>query len=181
MENLIKIEDKEFKPYLTNAQIESAIDKVARKINADYEGTGKCPIIMCVLEGSLMFTSELMKRLTIPCELMSVKMTSYSGTQSTGVVKKALGLARSIEGREVIVCEDIVDTGCTIKNMLSYLKDQGANAVKFCTMLLKPDVYQNDIPLDYVALEIENKFIVGFGLDYNQFGRNLPDIYQINA
>lgn len=181
MENLIKIEDKEFKPYLTNAQIESAIDEVARKINADYEGTGKRPIIMCVLEGSLLFTSELMKRLTIPCELMSVKMTSYAGTQSTGVVKQTLGLTRSIEGREVIVCEDIVDTGCTIRSMLSYLEEQGATAVKFCTLLLKPDVYQNDIPLDYVAIEIENKFIVGFGLDYNQFGRNLPDIYQINA
>lgn len=180
MENLIKIEDKEFKPYLTNAQIESAIDEVAKRIIADYEGTGKCPIIMCVLEGSLMFTSELMKRLTIPCELMSVKMTSYSGTQSTGVVKQTMGLSRSIEGREVIVCEDIVDTGCTIKNMLSFLTDNGASRVKICTLLLKPDVYRNDIPLDYVALEIENKFIVGFGLDYNQQGRNLPDIYQIN-
>ena len=180
MKELVKIEDKVFKPYIINADIEAAIDEVAEKINEDYRGTGKCPIILCVLEGSLIFTAELLKRLDFPCELMSVKVSSYAGTESTGDVKQLMGLARSIEGKDVIVCEDIVDTGNTLEAMKPYLLSKGASAVKFCTLLLKPESFKKDFPIDYVAMEIENKFIVGFGLDYNQMGRNLADIYQIS-
>ena len=173
----ILLKDKYFVPYIPYSRIEKAIDDVAERINCDFRNFDGVPIVLCVLNGSILFTAELMKRFTFTCELSSVRLSSYEGTLSTGVTRKILGLTTAIKGRTVIVVEDIVDTGKTITDLYDILLEAGAADVKICTMLLKPDVYKKDLRLDYVALEIENRFIVGFGLDYDQLGRNYKDIY----
>ena len=138
------------------------------------------PILLCVLNGSIMFTAELMKRLTFNCQIVSTKLTSYEGTSTTGKVKQAMGLTADIKGRRVIVVEDIVDSGNTIVELKRILEEKGAAESRICTLLLKPDAYKKDIKLDYVAMEIPNDFIVGFGLDYDELGRNLKDIYVLD-
>ncbi len=176
----IKLLDKTFKPYLQYNEISEAIDKVAEKINTDYRDSNEIPVLLCVLNGSIMFTGELMERLDFNCELVTLKLSSYSGTQSSGKVRQVMGMTGSVEGRKVLVVEDIVDTGNTIVSLKQILDEKGAKEVKFCTMFLKPDVYKKDIRLDYVAKEIPNDFIVGFGLDYNEIGRNYKDLYVID-
>ncbi|MGN1214981.1 MAG: phosphoribosyltransferase, partial [Candidatus Cryptobacteroides sp.] len=136
---------------------------------------------LCVLNGSIMFTAELMKRLTFNCELVSIKLSSYEGTRSTGKTRQVMGMTGSVEGRRVIIVEDIVDTGTTITDLVGILKEKGAAQTKVCTMLLKPEIYSKDLKLDYVAMEIPNDFIVGFGLDYDEIGRNLKDIYVLDS
>ena len=173
----ITLHDKTFVPYIPYEKIMSSIDAVAAQLNADFKGTGKVPVLLCVLNGSIMFTAEIMKRLEFDCELVSTKLSSYEGTSSSGQVKQALGLTSDITGKTVIVIEDIVDTGNTIVELDRILREKGASDIRMCTMLLKPEVYDKDIKLDYVAMEIDNSFIVGFGLDYNQLGRNYKDIY----
>ena len=179
MKERITLHDKSFKPYMTYEQIIADIDSLAEKINRDFRGCKEPPIIVCVLNGAMMFTSELMQRLDFDCELVSVKLSSYSGTNSTGTIRTDMNLTKSIAGREVIVCEDIVDTGNTVVYLRKLMKEQGAKSVKICCMLLKPEMYSKDVKLDYVAKEIPNDFIVGFGLDYNELGRNYKDIYVI--
>lgn len=176
----IRLFDKTFKPYLTYEEVSKAIDKVAEKINSDFKGTSEIPVLVCVLNGSIMFTAELMKRLEFNCELISMKLSSYSGTQSSGEVRQVMGMTGKVEGKTVIVVEDIVDTGNTIVRLKDIMMENGAKDVKYCTMLLKPDVYKQSVKLDYVAKEIPNDFIVGFGLDYNELGRNYKDIYIID-
>ena len=177
MEKRILVKDRYFVPYIPYERLEKAIDDVAERINKDFKHFDGTPIILCVLNGSILFTGELMKRLNFPCEFSSIRLSSYEGTLSTGVTRKVLGLTSSIKGRTVLVVEDIVDTGKTITDLHALLLDAGAADVKICTMLLKPEVYKKDLKLDYVAMEIENRFIVGFGLDYDQLGRNYKDIY----
>ena len=177
----IKLFDKTFKPYIPHDQIIEAIDNVAERVNADFRGCQDVPIVLCVLNGSIPFTGELLQRLDFNCQVVSIKMSSYQGTQSTGTVLKVMGLTSEGRGRRVIICEDIVDTGNTIVALKEMLLDkEGAADVKICTMLLKPDVYKKPVKLDYVGMSIPNAFIVGFGLDYNELGRNIPDIYVID-
>ena len=178
--NKVKLYDKTFKPFIPYERLEKAIDVVAEKINADFNGCEDIPVILCVLNGSIMFTSELMKRLTFNCQIVSTKLTSYEGTNTTGKVKQAMGLTADIKGRRVIVVEDIVDSGNTIVELKRILEEEGASESRICTLLLKPDAYKKDIKLDYVAMEIPNDFIVGFGLDYDELGRNLKDIYVLD-
>ena len=180
MENKLKLHDKTFKPFIPYARIEKAIDDLAVKINADYRGTGKVPVLLCVLNGSIVFTGELMERLDFDVDLMSIKLSSYQGTSSTGQVRTEMGLTGDVAGKEVIIVEDIVDTGRTIESLVRILHEKGASAVKVCTMLLKPEMYNKDIALDYVAMEIPDDFIVGFGLDYDGLGRNYKDIYVLD-
>ena len=139
------------------------------------------PVLLCVLNGSIMFTAELMKRLRFNCQIVSTKLTSYVGTETTGEVKQALGLTADITGRRVIVVEDIVDSGNTIVALKKILAEKGAKEARMCTLLLKPEAYKKDVVLDYVAMEIPNDFIVGFGLDYDEIGRNLKDIYILDT
>ena len=127
-----------------------------------------------------MFMGELMKRVDFDCQTVSIKLTSYEGTSSTGKVRQALGLTSDITGRDVIIVEDIVDTGHTIVALKKILEDAGAKAAYVCTLLLKPDAYKQDVKIDYIAMEIPNKFIVGFGLDYDELGRNYKDIYVLD-
>ena len=162
MKDKLVLFDKTFKPYIPHERIIAAIDGVAEKVNADFRGCKDVPIILCVLNGAIPFTGELLQRLDFKCELVSIKMSSYQGTRSTGTVLTMMGLTADVTGRRIIICEDIVDTGNTI------------------VALFKPGVYRKPDKVDYVGLSIPNAFIVGFGLDYNEIGRNSKDIYVID-
>ena len=175
----IKLKDTTFRVSIPYEEISKAIDKVAEKINSDFNGCEDIPVLLCVLNGSIMFMGELMKRLEFNCQIVSTKLTSYDGTSTTGKVKQALGLTADITGRRVIVVEDIVDTGNTIVELQKILADAGATESKICTLLYKPEACRKDLSLDYVAMEIPNDFIVGFGLDYDELGRNYKDIYTL--
>lgn len=176
----IQIKDKTFKTLIPYEQISEAIDKVADRLNADFSSCTNPPILLCVLNGSIMFMGELMKRVNFDCQTVSIKLTSYEGTSSTGKVRQALGLTSDITGRDVIIVEDIVDTGHTIVALKKILEETGAKASYVCTLLLKPEAYKQDVKIDYTAMEIPNKFIVGFGLDYDELGRNYKDIYVLD-
>lgn len=173
----VKVKDKEFELFLSQEVIEKAIKEVAEKMNKDL--AEKDPLFICVLNGSFMYASELMKHVNIPSEVSFVKMSSYQGTASTGKIKEIYGLEEDIKGRTVVVIEDIVDTGHTIVQMLDQLACDEPKEILISAMLLKPDALKNPVKLDYVALEIPSDFIVGYGLDYDGYGRNLPDIYKI--
>ena len=176
----VRLFDKTFRTFIPYGKISEAIDKVADKINRDFRGCDDIPVLLCVLNGSIMFTAELMQRLEFNCELVSVKLSSYQGTGSTGTVKQAMGLTADISGRRVIIIEDIVDTGNTIVELKRIMEENHVAESRICTLLYKPDSYRKDIPLDYIAMEIPNDFIVGFGLDYNELGRNLKDLYVLD-
>ena len=176
----VTLKDKTFKVSIPYEELTKKFDQVAEKINSDFRGCEDVPVLLCVLNGSIMFTAELMKRLEFNCQVVSTKLSSYEGTASTGKVKQAMGLTADIKGRRVIVIEDIVDTGNTIVELKRILAEAGVAESRICTMLLKPDAYKKDIHLDYVAMEIPNEFIVGFGLDYDELGRNFKDIYVLD-
>lgn len=178
--NKITLKDKTFRIMLPYGQISEAIDKVAEKLNKDFEDSKEPPVLLCVLNGSIMYIAELMKRINFDCKIVSTKLTSYEGTSSTGKVRQALGLTADITGKEVIIIEDIVDTGHTIVALKQILADAGAKKSYVCTLLLKPEAYKQDVKIDYTAIEIPNKFIVGFGLDYDELGRNYKDIYVLD-
>ena len=175
--SIIRVSDKDFAPFIQQEKIETEIQKVADQINHDLDGMN--PLFLVVLNGAFMFASELFKRLTIPCEISFVKLTSYAGTESTSVVRELIGLDHSLDGRHVVVVEDIVDTGHTMRYTLQKLRDLKAADVRIATMFFKPNNFQYSYPIDYKGMDIGNEFIVGYGLDYDQQGRNLPDIYKI--
>ena len=176
----IRLHDKSFKPFINYDEIESAIDKVAAQITADYKDSQDVPVLLCVLNGSILFTAELMKRLTFKCEIVCVKLSSYVGTKSTGEVRDIIGMTGDVKGKRVIIVEDIIDSGRTIANLTQMMEANGATETKICTMLLKPGCYKLDKKIDYVAMEIPDDFIVGFGLDYDGLGRNIKDIYVLD-
>ena len=173
----VKVLDKEFGLYIPQEKIEANIQNVADQINRDMDGMN--PLFLVVLNGAFMFASELFKRLTIPCEISFVKLTSYSGTESTSVVRELIGLDHSLDGRHVVIVEDIVDTGHTMRYTMQKLRDLKAADVRIATLFFKPDSFQYTYPIDYKGMDIGNEFIVGYGLDYDQHGRNYPDIYKI--
>jgi len=175
----ITIYDKTFKTYLPFSEFSKDIDRVADELNRDFLGSDEIPILLCILNGALPFTAELMKRLKFPCELASIKVSSYVGTQTTGMMVVKQPLTCDVTGRKVIIVEDIVDTGYTMDMMKGFLKDKGAKESYICTLFFKPEAYKfhDKIKIDYKARDIQNQFIVGFGLDYNELGRNSEDIY----
>ncbi len=175
----IKVHDKYFKLYMGNQQIEESIQKVADKLNNDLKEVDT-PIFLSVLNGSFMFTASLMQKVDFQCDIAFIKLASYEGTESSGTVKQIMGLTKSVKGKTVVVVEDIVDTGGTIEELHNILKAEGAADVKICTLMYKPGSYSKDIPIDYAANSIPNDFIVGFGLDYDQLGRQYKDIYVID-
>lgn len=175
------LKDKRFKSLIPYDRISEAIDRVAEQINNDFRGCEDFPVLLCVLNGSIMFMAELMKRLEFNCQIVSTKLTSYEGTETTGKVKQAMGLTSDVKGRRVIIVEDIVDSGNTIVELVNIMQEHGASESRICTLLFKPDAYKKDIKLDYVAMEVPNDFIVGFGLDYDEYGRNLKDIYVLDT
>ncbi|MDR1884228.1 MAG: hypoxanthine phosphoribosyltransferase [Prevotella sp.] len=173
----VTVKDKEFELFLAKDVIEKAIDNVAARLNKDL--AGKDSLFICVLNGSFMYASELMKRVSVPCEVSFVKMSSYKGTSSTGKIKEIYGLEEDIKGRTVVIVEDIVDTGYTMSLILEQLICDEPEEILVTTLLLKPDALRHDVRPDYVALEIPDDFVIGFGLDYDGYGRNFPDIYKI--
>ncbi len=174
----VKIHDKTFEIYITYEKIRSVVEKMADKMNIDL--AHKKPLFICILNGSFMFAAELFKRIELlETEISFVKLASYHGDKTSGEVKQLIGLNEDIEGRTVVILEDIVDTGITIESILEQLRKLNPREVKIATLLLKPDALQKDVQLDYVGLEIPNDFIVGYGLDYDGYGRNLLDIYSV--
>ena len=175
----ITLQDKTFRTYIPYAEIDKAISRIAGQLNRDL-GNEEKPVFLSILNGSFMFTADLMKKITLNCEITFVKLASYSGTESTGTVRQVLGLCSDIKDRTVIVLEDIVDSGTTISNLLGDLKTRNPKQIKICTLLLKPDAYKADIPIDYACIKIPNDFVVGYGLDYNNLGRQYKDLYVID-
>lgn len=173
----VTLHDKQFEPFISEAELNTAMDAVAAKVAARY--ADRVPLFIGVLNGSYFFASELMKRLPITCEISFVKVASYHGTVSSGTVSQLIGLQERIAGRDVVVVEDIVDTGNTITHVVEALKEKNPASIAIASLLLKPEVYKKDIPIDFVALEIPNVFVVGSGLDHDGLGRNLPGIYRI--
>ena len=168
-----------FRPSIKEAEILQRVQAVADRINHDL--AGKNPLFLAVLNGSFIFAADLMRRITIPCEISFVKLASYQGTTSTGTIKEVIGINEDLTGRTIVIVEDIVDTGLTMKRMVESLGTRNPESIHICTLLLKPDKLQVDLNIEYAAMEIPNEFIVGYGLDYDQQGRNLRDIYTICA
>ena len=173
----IKILDKTFKTFIPESEIQKRVAAVAEKINHDM--AGKNPLLLAVLNGSFIFAADLIRYLTIPCEISFVKLASYQGTTSTGKIKEIIGINENLENRDVIIVEDIVDTGNTMKRMLEALGTRNPRSLHICTLLVKPGKLQVPLNIEYCAMEIPNDFIVGYGLDYDQQGRNLRDIYTV--
>ena len=166
-----------FNEYLSEQEIASIVKNVAERINADY--AGKEPLFICVLNGAFMFASDLLKRVELPAQLSFVKVSSYSGTSSTGNVKELIGLNEDVKGRTVVIIEDIVDSGRTMFGMVEYLKSLEVGELHIATLFFKPDALKYNLNIEYVAMVIPNDFIVGYGLDYDGYGRNLRDIYTL--
>jgi hypoxanthine phosphoribosyltransferase len=173
----IQIKDLTFVPYISEIELLEAINKVAEKINTDYKE--KEVLFVGVLNGVFMFASDLMKRIDLKCQISFVKLSSYDGTQSTEKVKQLFGLSESVNGKHVILLEDIVDTGITIDGLYNELLKQNPASLEICTLLFKPEKYTKNVPIKYVAKSVANAFVVGYGLDYDGFGRNIPSIYQL--
>ena len=175
--SIIKIKDKTFKTSIPEAQILERVKAVADRINTDM--ADKNPLLLAMLNGSFVFAADLMRMINIPCEISFVKMASYEGTSSTGKVKQLLGLNEDLKGRTVIIVEDIVESGLTMKSLLDTLHEQEPAEIHICTLLLKPECLKVPLDIKYVAIEIPNDLILGYGLDYDQQGRNLRDIYTV--
>lgn len=173
----IKLHDKAFVKSIPNSEICAEVKRVADCINRDY--AGKRPVLLGVLNGCFMFAAELLKNLEIECEISFVKLSSYQGTNSTGVIREVLGLSESITGRDVIIIEDIVDTGLTMQNMLETLGTREPASIEIASLFLKPARLKVPVDVKYSVFTIPDRFIVGFGLDYDGLGRNLPDVYDV--
>ena len=173
----IKIKDKTFKVSIPEAQIKARVKELAQQLSHDLEG--KNPLFLGVLNGAFIFAADLMREMTIPCEISFVKLASYQGTTSTGTIKEVIGINEDLTGRTVVIVEDIVESGLTIKRMMEQLGTRNPASVQVCTLFFKPDRLQEDLKLDYVAFEIPNDFILGYGLDYDQAARGLKDIYSL--
>ena len=173
----IQVRDKSFSLFISEKEILKEVKRIATQINKDY--AGKEPVFLAVLNGSFIFASDLMKEVHLPCEISFVKLASYQGVNTTGKIREVIGLNVDLTDRPVISVEDIVDTGLTMAHMLDVLKQQNPASIDICTLLLKPGKLQVDLNIRYCCLEIPNDFIVGYGLDYDGYGRNTRDIYTL--
>jgi len=175
---VIQINDKSFEVFIRENELQEKIKTLAARINEEYQG--KEVIFIAILNGAFMFAADLLKSITLPCEISFVKVSSYHGGMSTtGRVDELIGLNASIENKEVIILEDIVDTGITIDKIITLLKAESPASVKVCTLLYKPDAFKGKKAPELVGMSIPNKFVVGYGLDYDEKGRNLREIYQL--
>ncbi|MCO5269866.1 MAG: hypoxanthine phosphoribosyltransferase [Brumimicrobium sp.] len=173
----MEVADRSFELFLTHEEIQEAVKNVASKINTDYEN--KEIVFVGVLNGVFMFASDLIKHISVSCEVTFIKVQSYQGTSSSGKVTKLIGLSTELEGKHVIILEDIVDTGLTLEKLHTMMKEHQPQSFEVATLLFKPDAFKGKTPPKYIGKEIQNKFIVGYGLDYQEKGRNLKDIYKI--
>ena len=175
--SIVKIKDKTFQTSISESEIKQRVKELAQRISHDLEG--KNPLLLGVLNGSFIFAADLMREMTIPCEISFVKLASYQGTTSTGKVHEVLGINEDLTGRDIVIVEDIVDTGRTMKQMVESLGTRNPASVHVCTLFVKPDKLEVKLDIDYAAFSIPNDFIVGYGLDYDQQGRGLKEIYTL--
>lgn len=173
------IKDREFEPFITEEELRRIVSRLAAEVSGDYAGRD---LVVCpVLTGAFMFASDLVRRLTVPCEVSFVRYSSYCGMASTGEVKCSLPFPASVGGRDVLVVEDVVDTGLSVGHILRELEALRPASVRVCALLYKPGAFRGDYHVDYVGREIGNEFIVGYGLDYDGQGRNLPEILRVRS
>jgi len=177
MKDTVKLHDKEFEIFIHQDEIAKAIKKMVDEVEAEIGDQN--PLFIGVLNGSFLVVADFVRQYKYNCEVSFVKMASYTGTGSTGDVKTLLGINENLEGRTVVVLEDIVDTGNTLEKLIGIFEEKGVKDLKIATLFYKPEAYKKSYPIDYVGMEIENRFIVGYGLDYDGWGRNLPHIYQL--
>jgi len=177
--SIIKLHDKFFKSYISEEKIHQAVQLLVQEVSNDL--VGEKPLFIGVLNGSFMFVADFVRKYRSNCEVSFVKLASYNGTNSTGKIKQLLGVNENLEGRTVVILEDIIDTGNTLQEIYEIFKDKKVKQLKIATLFFKPDVFKKDLPIDYIGISIPDKFIVGYGLDYNGFGRNLESIYQLTT
>ncbi len=173
----IQLHDKTFVPFISASEIDFALAEMARHISDDF--ADEVPVFIGVLNGAFMAVSDFMKHYNAPCEVSFIKLASYQGLETTHEVQELIGLNQDLEGRSVVVFEDIVDTGNTVEVLKSLFKQRNVKRFKIATLFFKPEAYKKDIKIDYIGIRIPNKFIVGYGLDYDGLGRNLPEVYQL--
>lgn len=175
----IRVHDKTFVPYLSASEIQTRISVLAEQISGDY--AGKEPLFIGILNGSFIFAADLFKRISVPASISFIKLVSYKGTSSTGTVITSIGLEEDLSHKDIIIVEDIVDTGKTLTEFLPSLAKQNPNSIRICTLLHKPEAQRFPLDVDYVGFSIPNKFVVGYGLDYDGLGRNYDAIYQVES
>ena len=174
---IVQVHNKHFEPFISEARIQKEVTRIAEEMNRDL--ADKDPVFLGILNGAFMFASDLYKQLTFPCQITFLKLASYSGTKSTGTVKQLIGINRDLKGRVVVVLEDIVDTGVTLETIIRQLSGYQPKEIRVATFLHKPEATVKEVKLDYVGMEIPNDFILGYGLDYEGYGRNFKEIYQL--
>ena len=175
--SIIKINDRSFRVSLPESEIKERVRQLAQQMSKDLEG--KNPLFLAVLNGAFIFAADLMREMSIPCEVSFVKLASYQGTTSTGKVQEVIGINENLSGRTVVIVEDIVESGQTMKRMIESIGTRNPASVQICALFFKPEKLKVDLTLDYVAFRIPDDFIVGYGLDYDQQGRGLKDVYTI--
>jgi hypoxanthine phosphoribosyltransferase len=173
----IKVKDKEFAPFISEHKIQRAVKQISHKVNQDM--AGKVPLFLVILNGAFIFASDLLRKITVDCDITFVKLASYEGTSTTAAVKELIGLGEAVKDRTVIIVEDIVDTGITMDHVIRMLKTMEASDVKVAAMFFKPDAFQKDFLIDYKGMDIPPDFVVGYGLDYDGFGRNHPGLFRL--
>ncbi len=176
---MVQVHDKHFEIFLKNEVILHRIEDICTTLNAEFENADQAPVFLAILNGSFIFASEVMQRVKFDCEISFVKLRSYVGDQSSGQVTEMLGLEFDLKGRDVIILEDIVDTGRTLHHFLPQLKQQAPKSVTIFTLLIKPDAVEFDLPIRHAGFAVPNHFLIGFGLDYDGLGRNYKDIYKV--
>lgn len=174
---IIRVLDKEFRPYISSSEIAERISAIADELNSKLEG--KKPLFLCILNGAFMFAADLLRQISVPAEISFIKVASYDGTKSTGMIAETIGLDKDIEGRTVVIVEDIIDSGLTMKYLLERLNAKLPEKIYVTALFSKPCNMKADIQIDYCAFRIPDKFIIGYGLDYDGYGRNYPDVYAI--
>jgi hypoxanthine phosphoribosyltransferase len=175
----VTLKDKTFVPYISSEVILDSVRKMAEQINKEL--INENPLFLVVLNGSFMFAADLLKEVSFPCEISFIKLASYHGTSSSGVVTEMIGLTEDIKGRTVVVVEDIVDTGVTLEKLVAVLQKKDVKQIKVASFLMKPDAYKKSIPIDYIGMKIPNDFVIGYGLDYDGLGRNMKSIYVLKS
>lgn len=176
---MIQLHDLKFEPFISEEKILKSIEEISERLNRDYEG--KKPVFLGILNGAFMVASEIIKRFRGDCEVVFVKLGSYQGTQSSGKVETLLGLTQSLKDREIVIIEDIIDTGTTLAAIDRILRKEEVAEYKTATLFFKPEAYTQEYSIDYIGMEIPNNFIVGYGLDYNGLGRNLTQVYKLKS
>ncbi|MBQ4163234.1 MAG: hypoxanthine phosphoribosyltransferase [Parabacteroides sp.] len=173
----VQVKDRQFSLYISENKIKEQVKKIAGQINTDLNG--KNPLLLVILNGAFVFAADMLRGVTIPCEISFIRVASYEGTTSTGKVKQLIGLNEDIEGRTIVIVEDIIDSGVTMKELLRMLSEKKPKEIRIASLFVKPENLKVDLDIHYRCFDIDNDFIVGYGLDYDQEGRNLPDIYKV--